>query len=150
SIVFDAMEDQEYAGTITKVADASETSSGVSKYKAQIRIARDDKMRAGMNATATIMINEKEDILTIPVDALQERGGAVFVYTQLDPETNLPTGETEVKTGLSDGDVVEITEGLTEGQTVYYVKTTGQSDMMFGMPGAGMMGGTRAQAVEVK
>ncbi len=148
-IAFDAINNQEYKGTITKVADAAETSTGVAKYKADIHIARDDQMRAGMNATATIVIDEKDDILTIPVDALQERSGTVFVYTALDPETKLPTGETEVKTGLSDGNAVEIVEGLSQGQTVYYVMTTGLTELPFGMPPvpAGM-GGTRAIEVQ--
>ena len=60
-------------------------------------------------------------MVTIPVDALQERGNETFVYTKQDEEGNL-TGEQMVTTGLSDGETVEITEGLSEGDTVYYQK----------------------------
>ena len=53
-------------------------------------------MRIGMNATAVITVEEKQDALTIPVNALQESGNQVFVYTSLDSEGN-PTGETQVQ-----------------------------------------------------
>lgn len=142
SIVFDAMESETYEGVIRSVADAAGSSSGVSKYTAKIYIPRDGRMRAGMNATATIVIQQLDSVLTIPVDALQERGETVFVYTQLDPETNLPGGEVEVTTGLSDGETVEITSGLSAGDAIYYMPNTGEDDslsMMFG--GGGGNGG---------
>ena len=59
-------------------------------------------MKQGMNASATIVIEEKENIVTIPVNALQERGDEVFVYTQKG-EDGILTGEQKVSTGLSDG-----------------------------------------------
>lgn len=49
------------------------------------------------------MIEQKEDVVTIPVNALQEQGSSTFVYTQKDEDGNL-SGEVEVSTGLSDGD----------------------------------------------
>ena len=55
------------------------------------------------------------------MNALQERGDEVFVYTEKDAEGNL-SGEKSVSTGLSDGNIVEITEGLSEGDTIYYQK----------------------------
>ena len=79
-------------------------------------------MKQGMNASATITIENRENVITIPVNALQEKGNKVFVYTEKDEDGNL-SGETEVTTGLSDGTTVEITEGLSEGDTVYYNKS---------------------------
>ena len=98
-----------------------------------------------MNASATITIENRENVITIPVNALQEKGEKIFVYTEKDEDGNL-SGETEVTTGLSDGSTVEITEGLSEGDTVYYSKTgntdSGNSSDS-GMPGDmdGMSGG---------
>lgn len=63
-----------------------------------------------------------------------------FVYTEQDDEGNL-SGEQQVTTGLSDGENVEITEGLSEGDVVYYQKTGGgntSSDTGFSMPGNDM------------
>ena len=47
-------------------------------------------------------------------------------------------------TGVSDGDYIEITSGLQEGDTVVYIPTTSSDSgmgMMGGMPGGDMMGG---------
>ena len=109
---------------MTKVGNTASASGGVAKYTVEITIPKDEKMKAGMNASATITIEKKEDIVTIPVNALQERGEEVFVYTEQDDEGNL-SGEQQVTTGLSDGENVEITEGLSEGDVVYYQKTGG-------------------------
>lgn len=123
NITLDAIENQTFTGIVTKVGNsASSSSNGVAKYTVEVTISKDDQMKAGMNASATIVIENKENILTIPVNALQERGDNTFVYTKQDDEGNL-SGETEVTTGLSDGNNVEITEGLNEGDTVYYQRT---------------------------
>ena len=97
----------------------------------EITIPKHEQMKTGMNASATIVIEKKENIVTIPVNALQEKGNKVFVYTKKDSDGNL-SGEQEVTTGLSDGDTVEITEGLSEGDVVYYQKTGSTSGKSFG------------------
>lgn len=142
-VTFDAIEDKTFEGTVTKVGNTASASGGVAKYTVEITIPKDEEMKAGMNASATITIEEKENIVTIPVNALQERGEEVFVYTEQDDEGNL-SGEQQVTTGLSDGENVEITEGLSEGDVVYYQKTGGgntSSDTGFSMPGGDMGGG---------
>ena len=119
SITLDAIEDQTYSGVVTKVADSASSSGGVAKYVVDIEMSKDTQMKVGMNASATITVEEKEDVVTVPVSALQEKGDRTFVYTKKDEEGNL-SGEQEVTTGLSDGGNVEITEGLSEGDTIYY------------------------------
>lgn len=121
-VTFDAIEEETFEGTVTKVGTSASASGGVAKYTVEITIPASEEMKAGMNASATIVIEKKENIITIPVNALQERGNEVFVYTEKDEEGNL-SGEKSVSTGLSDGNIVEITEGLSEGDTIYYQKT---------------------------
>lgn len=142
-VTFDAIEDETFEGTITGISDSASVNGGVAKYTVDITIPKSDSMKVGMNASATITIEDKQDILLIPVSALQEVGDRVFVYTEQDEQTGAPSGETEVETGLSDGSNVEIVSGLEEGDTVYYMRTetTGEdSDSGMGM-GGGMMGG---------
>lgn len=147
ALTFDAIEDKEFEGEVTKVGSSASASGGVAKYSVNITVARDSRMKTGMNASATITVESREDVITIPVDAIQEKGNRTFVYTGRDAEGNL-SDETEVTTGLSDGSTVEITEGLAEGDTVYYQRMSsdsssgGQSGGMsgdFGGMGGGMM-----------
>lgn len=141
-VTLDALEDSSFTGTVTKVGSSSQSSgNGVAKYTVEITIPKDAQMKEGMNASAVITVEEKKDVVTILVNALQEKGDKTFVYTKKDDEGNL-SGEQEVSTGLSDGDKVEITDGLSEGDTVYYQKTgntqgtdSGQTPQQGGGPG---------------
>ena len=152
-VTFDAIEDLEFEGEVTKIGNTASVSGGVAKYTITITIPKDDKMKQGMNASATITIEDREDVLTLPMNALQEKGDRTFVYTEKDDDGNL-SGETEVTTGLSDGSTVEITDGLEEGTTVYYLRSESSSsgsstdmpDMqMPDMSGGGMDGGGMPQ-----
>ena len=149
-VTFDAIEDQEFEGEVTKIGNTASVSGGVAKYTITITIPKDDKMKQGMNASATITIEDREDVLTLPMNALQEKGDRTFVYTEKDDDGNL-SGETEVTTGLSDGNTVEITDGLEEGATVYYLRSESSSSggstnmQMPDMSGGDMDGGGMPQ-----
>lgn len=121
-VTFDAIEDEEFTGEVTEIGNTASVNGGVAKYTVSVSVPKDEEMKQGMNASTTITIENRENVITIPVNALQEKGNKVFVYTEKDEDGNL-SGETEVTTGLSDGTTVEITEGLSEGDTVYYNKS---------------------------
>lgn len=135
SITMDALSDQTFEGTVSKVGTIGSTSGSSTKYTIEITIPKDDNMRIGMSASATITISESENAVLIPLSALQEKGGKTYVYTSTDESGNL-SGEVEVETGLSNSSQVEITSGLSEGDTVYYQETTSSSSsddiMIFG------------------
>ena len=136
-ITLDAIEGETFEGQVTRINNVASASGGVAKYSVEVTLDRAEQMKAGMNASATIVVEEREDVVTIPVSALQERGSQVFVYTGLDEDGN-PTDEQEVTTGLSDGENVEITEGLSEGDTVYYQASQGSAG---GTSGSGEVSG---------
>lgn len=119
-IVFDAIEGEEFSGTITSLDKTGTVTNGNAKYRAVIELTKADNMRAGMSATATITIEENDNALLLPVAALQEYGERVYVYTSYDSEKGEFGGEQDVETGLSDGENVEIISGLSEGDAVYY------------------------------
>ncbi|MFA5585279.1 MAG: efflux RND transporter periplasmic adaptor subunit [Saccharofermentanales bacterium] len=134
-IVFDAIGQRTFEGVIEEVGGQGLESGGVAKYPVKIRIPAHELMRIGMSVTATIMVDEKVDILLLPVIALTESGGQAFVYTGRDDKSDSLTGQIQVETGLSDGDRVEIVEGLSEGTTVYYRVTASDSLFPFTAPG---------------
>ena len=143
-VTFDAIENEVFEGIVTKVGTTASASGGVAKYTVEITVPKEEQMKAGMNASATIVIEKRENVVTLSIDALQERGKEVFVYTEKDEEGNL-TGEQQVSTGLSDGQNVEITEGLSDGDTVYYKKIGGNNSSSDGFservnPGEGSNG----------
>mgnify|MGYP004524687589 FL=1 len=98
AITFDAIEDKEFIGEVTEIRNTASVSGGVAKYTVSVSVPKDEQMKQGMNASATVTIENRENVITIPVNAQQEKGDRVFVYTSTDEEGNL-SGETEVKTG---------------------------------------------------
>lgn len=76
-----------------------------------------------MSISCTININELEDVLTIPISAVQTTNNKKYVLVVENGETK----EVEIKTGLSDDEYVQVTSGLQEGQTIQVVTTTKQN-----------------------
>lgn len=149
TIVFDAIEGEEFSGTITSLDKTGTVTNGNAKYKAVIELAKTDNMRAGMSATATITIEENASALLLPAAALQEYGDRIYVYTSYNSETGEFGGEQDIETGLSDGEKVEIVSGLSDGDTVYYAAAQNdESMMMFGGMGRGGSGETVTPAGE--
>ena len=170
TIVADAVEDQTYEGVVTKVSVAGTSSGSATTYPVTIRIDETDGLLPGMSVDATIELGSAEDVLAIPASALN-RSDTVLVTADSPSAANAVTGQTEetaeapassaapegeseeqqyvsvpVTTGITDGDYIEITSGLQEGDVVAYIPTSGSSDsglgmMMGGMPGGGGMGG---------
>jgi HlyD family secretion protein len=71
-------------------------------------------LRAGYSANADIIITKKENILVIPERLVEFFEDTAFVQVK-----DSTTGATErkiIKTGLSDGLNLEVTEGLKEGE----------------------------------
>ena len=77
-------------------------------------------MLPGMNASVKIVTAVSDPVPTLPASALVEDGGHTFVYLGYDEKKDTLTDLTEIETGLSDGDRVQILSGLPEGSTVYY------------------------------
>lgn len=142
SVVLDALPDDTFHGTVTKVSGSGTAQSGVTTYP--VTITLDDITGSGalmgMNATATISTATSENVLLLPLDALQERGTEQFVY--IAGEGDGLDEQRTVETGLSDGTNVEITSGLSEGEQIIYIETaSGGSDEQSAMPNMGGMSG---------
>lgn len=123
SVTLDALENEIFTGTVTKISNTASAGNGSAKYAVEITVPMDEKMRIGMSASASIQVSSAEDTLVLPMTALQQKGDETFVYTAKDKDGSLSEAVT-VQTGLSDGQNVEISSGLYEGTEVYYTKTS--------------------------
>ncbi len=119
-VTLDAFPGQSFAGEVTDIDLTGTNSGGNSKYTVEVTIDRGEDMLVGMNASVKITLDTSDEVLLIPEDALVEDGSTVYVYTTYDEETGELGGLTEVTTGVSDGENVEILSGLSEGSTYYY------------------------------
>ncbi|MDR1088731.1 MAG: efflux RND transporter periplasmic adaptor subunit [Coriobacteriales bacterium] len=133
TVELSALEDEVFEGTVSSVSV-----SGTSYY-AVITIPRTEGMYVGFSATATIIKEQATGVVLIPLDAVQQRGDEVFVYTTVTDDGELG-GETPLETGLSDENTVEVLNGLDEGTTVYYRQQISSSAASTDSGGFGNMG----------
>lgn len=114
-IRLDAFPGLELTGKIVSIEPREIIKEGDKYYRTNVYIEPHDlEIRSGMNADLAILIFSKENVLTIPEFAVQQRDGKKFA-TILEGELKK---EVEVETGLSDDESIEITKGLSEGQTI--------------------------------
>lgn len=147
SITLDALPNQTFDGIITKISDIGTVSSGVTTYDVTLSVSPETSMKVGMNASATISIEKRDNIIKIPLEALQESGKEQFVYVGT-AISEISLGEKRtVTTGISDGEFVEITSGLTAGEKINYVYTSGTTTSAAATPfGGGALRNIRSSA----
>lgn len=120
SINLDALPGESFEGRITAIDPEGSNEGGSSKYAVTVTMPRTEQMLAGMNASVTVELENRENVLAIPLAAICEDSSGIYVYTGYDEKTQQFTGPVAVTTGLSDGENVEILSGLEEGDSFCY------------------------------
>ncbi|MGG5253548.1 efflux RND transporter periplasmic adaptor subunit [Neobacillus sp. SM06] len=116
-----AYPDQSYTGKVTAIANEGTTTNGVSTFDVTIGLDQSQNLKVGMSTEASILTASKDNALYIPLEAVHTANNQKFVLLA-SAGTTEQTGAMQqrkiIKTGLANEDYVEITEGLTEGETV--------------------------------
>lgn len=86
-------------------------------------------LRDGLYVAVRIEAGRKDDALVVPVKALRYDAGQPFVYVVDDAKGT--AHRQPVKVGMSDGERIEVTDGLERGATVI---TSGQERLLEGAP----------------
>ena len=127
TITADAVSGQTFEGVVTSISKAGTTTGGTTTYPVTIRIDEMGDLLPGMNATAEIVTESADNVLSVPNAAIT-RGNYVLVTkdspsaANADDSMTAPDGYVYVKveTGVSDDDYIAITSGLTAEDTVAY------------------------------
>ena len=90
------------------------------EVKAAVKIPADVFVRAGYSANASIVIESREGVLTLPESTVEFEGEKTYVYllTSAEDAAEQTFDKREVKIGLSDGINIELTEGVTADDKV--------------------------------
>lgn len=143
-IAADAIEGKTFTGTVTNISLESSQSNGVTNYPVTVTLDEVGDLLPGMNVDGRIILDEAEDTLMIPVDALM-RGNRVYVKDDsvTAAQGSVPAGfrAVEVETGLVNDEYVEILKGLAEGETVYVSESSQNNSAAMMIPMGGGMGG---------
>jgi HlyD family secretion protein len=104
---------QPFQGKISAIAPA--VASGTLNYPVKVRVPNPKKqLKSGMFATVKLTLDRAEQVLAVPLASLGEESDRKYVYT-IDRGI---AAKKIIKTGLSDNQMVEVTDGLTEGEVV--------------------------------
>jgi HlyD family secretion protein len=142
-ISVDTYGDRTFQGVVERVSPLGVDTSSVITFDVEIAVVDEaaQLLRSGMSADIEIVTAEQQDVLLVPLVAIQSSGKRRFVKLANGEERTIVTGSTDgtqmvVKSGLNDGEqVVAATPPPAAGN---------QNQRMQGaMPGMSMGGGRR-------
>jgi HlyD family secretion protein len=135
TLTFDALPGRSFRGKVISVAPNGTLSQGVVTYPVSISLdTRNQTLPGGLTASATITIDEKNDVLVVPLRAVRRQGRDRVVEVMGEDGKTSPRA---VKTGVQNEQLVEITDGLQEGDQVLVQGTTTRSPIGGGAGGPG-------------
>ncbi len=84
NVTVDALQDtamRPLAAKVSEVALEGTSTNGVATYPVKVTLTNTDtRLKGGMNANASILIDNKQNVLMAPIEAVQTMGGRSFVY----------------------------------------------------------------------
>ena len=142
ALTYDAASATTMTGTVTWISPNAATSSNVTNYSVDIAPARQSsKLRPGMSANADIQTRVATNVLVVPNAAIKLDGTTRYVQVLANGQLT----RVNIKTGVADDSVIEVTSGLTAGQAVVNgtvaTASTTSSTSSSGSSGGGLMMG---------
>jgi len=112
----DTYADQEFDGRVTAIYPKAEIRDNVVDYVTVIRFEppRDRVLRPDMTTTVRIAIDQRENVLSLPLRAVRLEGARAFVLVHRGDAIE----RRWITTGRRDDTACEITDGLREGDEV--------------------------------
>lgn len=127
-ITIGALQDLRFSASLEYISPkATATTGGANQFeiKAAVRVPTDSLggsaalIRSGYSATANIVLENANQVLTIPEAAIEFSGDSTFVYIVKNPGAKeLEYERRQVQTGLSDGINIEVRSGLKAEERV--------------------------------
>jgi HlyD family secretion protein len=146
TMTFDALPGRPFRGSVISVSPSGTLSQGVVTYPVSISIdTRNQVLPAGLTASANIVIDEKNDVVVVPLRAVRRQGREQVV--EVVGEDGKSTNRA-VRTGVQNDQFVEITDGLQEGEQILVQGTVTRAPSTGGPgPGGIPTGGGGARVV---
>lgn len=145
SLSASAFPEQTYTGKVTAIAEEGTSANGVSSFDVTIHLEKPDNLKVGMSMEASILTESKENILYVPVDGVYTTANEKYVLIAIaTASTDTSTSTTEqktVKTGIATEDYVELTDGVTEGETIQLPALATDATSSAASGGTGGIGG---------
>jgi HlyD family secretion protein len=119
-VTVDAIPDKKFMGTVAQIAPLPNAqrmwmNPDLKIYTTNINLeTKDPGLRSGMSCKADIIVEQYQDVVYVPIEAVIRVKGQPTVYVVNDGELE----ERTVEIGLDNNTYVVITKGLSEGEVV--------------------------------
>lgn len=156
-IKMDALPAKAYPAKVTRIADEGTVTNGVSVFEVTLLLTDSTGARAGMSAQGVVTIEEKNQVLLLPVESVTQKDKKYYVQVQdsVPEQTPSPKGSSgtgspatpppvqlkPVTVGVHDESRIEIVSGLREGEQVILPTIIAVSTPAPAAPGMFDMGG---------
>jgi HlyD family secretion protein len=106
-----ALEPKKFDAVLERIAPKGVDENGAIQFKIRAALTQtgDAVIRANYSANADIVLDRRDKVLSVKESLLQFEGDNVFVEVESSPQH---FEKRKIKTGLSDGVVIEVVEGL--------------------------------------
>lgn len=141
NITCDAFEGEVFTGKVSKISLEGSNQNGVTTYDLTIELDDRKQLMSGMNVDVEIIIDRRENVLTVPIEALHKINGE-YMVTLKDETGN--KSDVKVELGLVTDDMAEIVKGLKEGDIIVYNKVRSQNNNFGMIMGPAVTGGPAA------
>jgi HlyD family secretion protein len=127
AITADAFSGKQFDGLVERIAQKGDNQSNVVTFEVRIEVISENKnmLKPEMTANVDIIIAKKESVLHIPGDALYRVKGKYYVTVE---SKDGKEEEREIQIGIDNGEIVEVTGGLTETDTLIVKGSSSQSE----------------------
>lgn len=122
--------EEEIEGYITMVSEVGTYSSSGSYFVAEVEFANTGNIKIGMSATCEIIIESAEDVVAVPIEAVQTSDEGKYVVAIKEDGT---TENIFVEIGISNDAYIEIKDGLEEGIKIEVPESTESTSGNFRM-----------------
>jgi HlyD family secretion protein len=108
-----ALEEDTFTAVLEYIAPKGVEENGAIQFeiKADVKLQNNKFIRAGYSATADIVLERKDSVLSVSEKVLQFSNDTTFVEVEAAPQE---FKRRDIKTGLSDGIYIEVLDGLAE------------------------------------
>ena len=118
-VQLDALNERKLNGEVVRVNQYAEpagfSSGGIKKYAVFVRILDPPpEIRPGMNASVSIIVDQKDEALQIPLEAIFEQKGHTFCLVRKDDQWETR----EIELGSNNDQMALLTSGAEEGEQV--------------------------------
>ncbi len=124
-IELSAIEDTTYQGTITSISSVGTYSSSGTTFSAVVTFENDGNAKPGMSASCEILLEQAEDCIAVPIEAVQTKNDEKYVVVVNEDGS---TEDVIIETGISNDSYVQVTSGLEGGEKIQMTEIVSTTD----------------------